>query len=325
MAHSLSEDSPAAKILKRDFNRFLEWFPGRYDNIEQVYFEENLGIERDQRHGRTHHIFTRVNLPEFPGETFYIEQYRNNDPGDVYRQRIYSFEPDFDENAIRLVIYIPKDADAILGAHANPGKLKDLTPDDFIIYPGCQVYWRYQLDHYHGTMKKGACRVNDPRSGNKPLVVTNDLQLSKSGIWVRDEGVDAGKNYVEVNKAGVHHKNMRARMFKCWVSARKRNGEYSLYPDVALHDQGGEAWLENPEHERVGIRMRNVVWPMGNNRNSLVLYAHRGDDEEQPVSYAWTSPDADRIALNLRWIQASCTLGDAIIIPGLNRKTGGGE
>ena len=60
--------------------------------------------------------------------------------------------------------------------------------------------------------------------------------------------------------------------------------------------------------QRVGIKMRNVVWPTGFNRDSLVLYAYRGEDEDRAVSYAWTSPDSDRIAINLRWMQASCTL-----------------
>ena len=135
-----------AKILDRDFTRFLEWFPGEYDNMEQVYFNENLNIPDDERHGRIHHFFVPVDLPNFPGKTFYVEQYQNDDPTDVYRQRIYSFVPDYEENAIRLDIYIPKDADAILGAQYDPSKLDGLKPSGFTTYPGCEVYWRFQTD-----------------------------------------------------------------------------------------------------------------------------------------------------------------------------------
>jgi len=319
-----SDKSAAAKILARDFNRMMSWFPGEYDNVEQVYFEDNLNVPEDQRHERIHHIFSPVDLRAFPGTTFYVEQYKNNDPEDVYRQRIYSFEPDIVENAIRLTIYIPKDSKALLGAYKDRSKIEGLTPQAFTLYPGCEVYWRFQLEHYHGTMKPGACRIESERSG-KTLIITDDLQLSRSGLWIRDEAVDEAGTYVYGHKARVHHKNLKARFFKCWVSPRKKNGEYAFYPNVTLHDQGGTAWLEHPDHERVGLRMRNVVWPTGNNRNSLVLYAHRGDEAQNAVSYVWTSPDEPRIGLNLRWMQASCTLGETVHQPGINLKTGSGS
>lgn len=105
----------------------------------------------------------------------------------------------------------------------------------------------------------------------------------------------------------------RARLFKCWVSPQKGDGSYGFYNDVILHDQGGIAWLSGDDHPRVGIKMRNVVWPTGRNRPSLVLYAYRGADEDTAVSYTWTGPTGDRLAINLRWMQASCTLGDADI------------
>lgn len=323
-AQEEKKESAEVQILKRDFKRMMKWFPGRYDNQEQVYFNGNLNVPEEERHGRIHHIFTPVDLPDFPGETFYIEQYQNGDPTDVYRQRVYSFEPDFEENAIRLTIHIPKDAKALLGAHSDLSKLDGLKPTDFTTYPGCEVYWTFQNEFYHGFMKEGACRVESKRSG-KTLVITDDLQLSKSSIWIRDEAVDTDGNYVYGNKARIHHKNLRANNFKCWVSPQKENGEYGFYNDIYIHDQGGRVWLEGEDHQRVGLRMRNVVWPMGNNRPSLVLYAYRGDDEDKAVAYAWTSPDEPRIGINLRWIQASCTKGDETIMPGINLKTGSGN
>lgn len=109
----------------------------------------------------------------------------------------------------------------------------------------------------------------------------------------------------------------RARLFKCWVSPQKDDGSYGFYNDVILHDQGGIAWLSGDDHPRVGIKMRNVVWPTGRNRPSLVLYAYRGADEDKAVSYTWTGPKGGRLAINLRWMQTSCTLGDADIVPSM--------
>jgi len=327
----MSEDDKArfeayGKILARDFKRFLEWFPGEYDNMEQVYFNKNLNIPEAERHGRIHHIFTPVDIPDFPGETFYIEQYQNNDPADVYRQRIYSFEPDTEENAIKLTIYVPNDAESLLGAHNDLSKLEGLTPAMFSLYPGCEVFWKFQNGFYHGYMKEGACKVESKRSG-KTLIITDDLQLSKDSIWIRDEAVFEDGSYVYGNKARIHHKNNRAAIFSCWVAPRKKDGEYGFVNNLRLHDQGGIIRINSAgnEHEQIALKMRNVVWPMGNNRPSRVLYAYRDGDEDNAVSYAWTSPDEPRIGINLRWVQVSCTQGDVKIKPGINLKTGSGN
>lgn len=97
--------------------------------------------------------------------------------------------------------------------------------------------------------------------------------------------------------------------------------------NLRLHDQGGIVRIndEENEHEQIALKMRNVDWPMGNNRPSRVLYTYRDGDEENAVSYAWTSPDEPRIGINLRWVQVSCTQGEAKIKPGINLKTGSGN
>lgn len=119
---------------------------------------------------------------------------------------------------------------------------------------------------------------------------------------------------------------LRARPFKCWVSPRKEDGTYAFYNDLVLHDQGGRIWIEaTDEHPRVGLKMRNVQWPTGINRDSLVLYTYRGNDGDYAPSYTWTEPTAERLAINTRWLQASCTAGDATVTPNINLKTGSGN
>ncbi len=119
---------------------------------------------------------------------------------------------------------------------------------------------------------------------------------------------------------------LRARPFKCWVSPRKEDGEYAFYNDLQLHDQGGRVWIDaTDEHPRVGLKMRNVQWPTGVNRDSLVLYTYLGDDEDYAPGYTWTDPKTERLAINMRWLQASCTAGEVTYTPGINLKTGSGN
>ncbi|MEL7030340.1 MAG: chromophore lyase CpcT/CpeT, partial [Pseudomonadota bacterium] len=232
-----------------------------------------------------------------------------DDPSSVYRQRVYSFAPDYEEGAVRLTIYTPKDPEALLGAHEDPSLLDGLTPDDMALRPGCEVFWKRRANQFEGYMKENACSFVSERSG-KRIFIRDDLILTDSEIWIRDQATDADGGYVFGNKAGVPHKNKKARAFTCWMSIKERNGDkWSFAQGLKIHDQGGMAWSETDERrpQKAGFRMRNVVWPYGRNKPSLVLYVHR-EGEEKAVSYAWSEPSSERIGINLRWVQGSCTL-----------------
>ncbi len=298
-------------VLDRDFLTFLEWFPGVYDNQEQVYFEEELGVPEDERHERIHHTFARVDLPAFGEHVFYVQQYLDDDPEKIYRQRIYVFSPDYEENAIRLQIYTPNDVASLVDAHLDPSKLEGLTPDQARNMPGCDVFWKKRAAEFDGQMKERACSFVSQRSG-KRIIIDDDLVLSKDELWISDRAEDEEGNYVFGNKAGIPHKNIKARRFECWLAALHTDGEnWTFRQGLEMWDQGGQVWIDTDEDppQTIGIKMRNVRWPTGDNRDSLVLYAYR-KGEDKAVSYAWGEPTATRLAMNLRWMQASCTLAD---------------
>ena len=79
---------------------------------------------------------------------------------------------------------------------------------------------------------------------------------------------------------------------------------------LKLHDQGGRVLFGGGDTGAppVVLRMRNVVWPSGPNKPSLVLYVHKPETPDRAESYSWADPEAKRIGINLRWMQASCTV-----------------
>ena len=296
-----------AAVLDKDFRVLMEWFPGVYDNQEQVYFEEEQDVPEELRHERIHHVFKKVDLPAFGEDVLYVQQHINDDPAQIYRQRIYVFTPDYDEGAVRLTIHTPKDTEALIDAHRDPSKLASLTLDDTIVRSGCEVYWKRQSNQFIGYMHDGACSFQSQRSG-KRIVIDDDLVLTDSELWISDRAEDEDGNYVFGHPEGIPHKNRKARRFECWVAAQQRDEEWTFRRGLEIYDQGGFVWIETDEDEpqRVGLKMRNVEWPYGNNRPSLVLYAYR-ETADRAVSYAWAEPTAERIGLNLRWMQGSCT------------------
>lgn len=106
----------------------------------------------------------------------------------------------------------------------------------------------------------------------------------------------------------------RARPVTCWAAIRKRKNkadggeDWYFARDIRLHDAGGRALVKSDESppQSLVLRMRDVAWSSGPNRPSLVLYVHT-EDPARAVSYAWADPDASRVGINLRWMQASCT------------------
>ena len=110
----------------------------------------------------------------------------------------------------------------------------------------------------------------------------------------------------------------RAREFFCWISVRKFAGKPDGKPDwtfrrnLANFDQGGRIFVPgNREVPDVTIRLRNVTWAKGSpNKPSLVLYVHK-DDPVRAESYSWADPQSSMIGINLRWVQASCSLTES--------------
>ena len=107
-----------------------------------------------------------------------------------------------------------------------------------------------------------------------------------------------------------------ARSATCWGAVRKGakkpdgSDDYDGKFGLKLHDQGGRVAFGGPGagSPPVILRMRNVIWPSGPNRPSLVLYVHTPDQPDHAVSYSWADSEAKTVGINLRWMQGSCTI-----------------
>ena len=69
----------SSQKLQKNLDLLLEWFPGEYDNHEQVYQEAVDKLPLEKRHRQTHHIFYEVNLDFIPGRTLYAQQSQHYD------------------------------------------------------------------------------------------------------------------------------------------------------------------------------------------------------------------------------------------------------
>jgi hypothetical protein len=196
------------------------------------------------------------------------------------------------------------------GIWRDPVRLSTLKPADFVAVSGCDIIWRRRADGFSGETRPGACKVVTNATPPRVLTVNERHDLSSTTWDVRDIGVDERGTRVFGSADALPSRLRRANSFVCWAGSAKGN-ETIVVNDLVLHDQGGTATaqLAGATPSTVTLRLRNIDWPIGQNRPSLTLYMLAGSGAEVK-GYAWGEPDARRIALNIGGTQASCTRDD---------------
>jgi hypothetical protein len=297
--------------LEEQMKLFSSWFEGRFDNYAQHYNDKETKFEYPHEH--IHSIFKRVNLPNLGKDVFFVQQYLDGDESKIYRQRLYIFTPDKKEKALKLTIYSFDDDKKYRDSHLDPAKLNGLTMANLTTTPGCEVFWKLNKarDKFEGYMKKDACKVMSKRL-NKTIIITDDLFLTKDEIWINDQAKDEQGNYIFGNKSNIHHKLKKVRWFEGWTAILNSGetpmatqdfeaAEYDGKTKIVIHDQGGKVKINDKYSVQLAnLQHRSGLWVL----TLKVIENATG----KAISYTWTNPEAEKIGINLRWVQAGFTL-----------------
>jgi hypothetical protein len=302
----------SAQNTAADLKLMLSWFTGEFDNFQQVWQEKEDKTPDSLQHEHIHSIFMPVAMPALGTNVFFVKQYMDGDTNNIYRMRVYTFSVDKTEKAIRLDIYTFKekgDEKTYKNANKDPSVLAALKPENFTSTTGCGVFWRKEGTAFIGSMKEKACNFISKRSGKK-IFVTDSLRLTPDQIWIRDEAYDETGNYVFGHKGKIHHKLMRCRPFKGWFAIRQEGGKeekYDFVGNLELHDQGWRKRVVRPDGTPTPytVELSQVVFEKRINVLKLAIYE---EGTERAVTYNWTNPEAERIGINLRYLQVGFTL-----------------
>jgi len=192
-ACATSQAAPAG--LEAQLDELLAWFPGTYENHQQVYGEAIADLPASERHRHRHHTFQPVSIAGIPGRQIYAQQYQHYDPQDLYRQRVYSFTINPDEQAIQLTIYTPNDPGQLTDMHLDPAQQAALSGDDFFLKPGCEVYWQKTGDQFEGYLKDGACSYYSERFETE-IFLNETLIMRRDALLLDDSAVDGDGNLI---------------------------------------------------------------------------------------------------------------------------------
>jgi hypothetical protein len=300
-------DPAQADMLAKDLGDLTAMISGRWDNELQTFFEPELGVAANARHDRLHTIVRPLENSTFGPNAFYVEYRGGGEAGNIVRQRVWTLSVDAPLAAIRLASFAPKDGKALEGAWRDPAKLAAISPADFVAVTGCDLIWRRRADGFSGETRPGTCKLVTTGATERVLSVNERHDLSASAWDVRDIGVDDRGARVFGSADNAPTRLRRATPFVCWAGARA-GAETVTQTDLILHDQGGYATarLSGATPNVVSVRLRNVDWPIGQNRPSLTLYLMTGSSPDAKA-FAWSEPDSKRIALDMGGTQVSCT------------------
>jgi hypothetical protein len=292
----------------RDVVLMSQWFAGEFDNEEQNWFENDPRSKTpaDRKHERIHTMHARIDAPALGPVVFYVEEYRDNDPAKVIRQRIVTIKSNVPEQTIRMEQGFLKDAKAALGAQYAPERLKNLKAEDVSFLPGCEVTWRRVGDQFEGAMTPKACQFGE---GKDRRYSVHNLTLSETKFWREDRSFKAADDSLHVGfPTGEPHKFNRAKIFICQVTfqGETRGEAEQTIENIRLHSQGGQLWFKRPNGREVALRLRDKEYPYYDVRPDFLFLAVRERDKEASLGSSIHDVDSRRLGLNLGWMGAHC-------------------
>ncbi len=311
LAVSASAQQPLYEVPRDPYARDLivltNWFEGEFDNEEQLWFQADRrsSTPEEDRHVRLHTMHRRLDLPAFGEHVFYVEEYKNNDPEDLVRQRFVLFTSEGLGGGIRMRQGFFKDTGAALGAQHEPEKLADLKPEDVFFLDECDVFWKRKADQFEGSMKPKACVFGE---GDKRRYSVHTMVLSADKYWRVDSTRLVSDDSLHVGHAEDNPTELRrADPFVCSLTFRLDDGGSQRADDLKLHSQGGTASLVRADTgEEYVLRLRDKQYPFYDTRPDFLFLSLRKEADRRSLGYAVGDPDSRRLGMSVGDALAEC-------------------
>lgn len=297
-APALSQGTLPRAELERQIEEIMAWWPGSYDNDEQTILEGRQVVQR------FHSEVVRVDLPKYGENVLYVEEWKDDNPTNIFRQRLYSLTPDVDAQAVRFTVYYIADGEAVREAYKDEAKRSALATTQAFAIDGCHFLAKRVGNSYFGGLEAKACVYE--LDGVKQYS-DYQFELGADYAWFRERAWNHADDtvYSEVN--GYDWIKMKqARQFACMVDWPNPGGNPTLH-FITLHDQGGSFTFEAPDGRTLAVGLRNT-YGYGMKRATFWVSIWEGAVDEKLLVYGWSEPGADRIGVNPGWIRIQCDL-----------------
>jgi hypothetical protein len=184
------------KRHEAELAQLLDWYPGRYSNLQQAQADERAG---HPAHTGIELSIVRVYAPAIGDYVFYQQESIAGDPRRIVTQRLVAFEVVKGRGIVQSLWSLAEPV-RWRDAHLNVDLFKSLQPQDFAPLRGCELIWTKEQDRFVGANDASACRATSATTGG---TVRMDLraELSPDELALTDLSYDVTGRVVQGNAA----------------------------------------------------------------------------------------------------------------------------
>ncbi len=307
---ALANAQNAPDPFSRDLVLMSKWFEGSFDNDSQRWFEEDRRWQGEQKdkHRRNHAKHLRITNSSIGEHVFYVEEYADDDPDQVWRQRIVSLQSE-PARGIQMKLFFIKDAKAFIGKDAKQVAAM-VDERNLTNVPSCDVWFRREGEQFEGQMDGQKCVLGE---GEKRRYSQHDIVLSENQYWRIDKTwlFSNGKMY-QGETSNEPIKMRRASMYECKVSmpfisyAEPHKNDVSL-SGLIVHNQGGTAKFTDPKtNKEFELQLREKQYPYYKEGSDFFLMRLKEVSAKYSAALVTTAPNPDKLSVNVGNMAASC-------------------
>jgi CpeT/CpcT family (DUF1001) len=166
------------KLAKVELAQIDDWYPGRYDNLQQA--------QEDARAGREVHTalalsVVPIDVPLFSEHAYYVQESAADDPRRITSQRIVTFEVVKGGQIVQSYWSLAQPG-RWRNAHENPDLFKGMMNQDATRLGGCEVQWKKDGARFVGSNQAAACRVSSPALGSVHMQIRAELSPDELSV-----------------------------------------------------------------------------------------------------------------------------------------------
>ena len=173
-----------AQPTPKDFKKLLRLFPGEYDSLGETF---NGTPTEKEKFERMHILVAPVRVSVLGEHVFYVKYLKQNDPKQIYRQRLYVFRYDKTTRSIVSEAHSFQKDSAFVDLHLYPEKQKSLTSQQIKTSLGCPSSWQTDGDGY--VSHADSCAFYSARR-QENIFIYDKMRLTPSGMATSEMGKD---------------------------------------------------------------------------------------------------------------------------------------
>ena len=281
---------------------------GVRDSSEQVVMSLDRGAalwpQASELRVRT--IVAPVNVAWLGAHVLYLEEFLEDSPHEPRRQLLLQLEPAADRaHAVRAYLYTFANPAHWMHLNHRPLLAASLERKDVVPAAGCELTLTRAGDQFRGGTLGRHCLdviAGVARYLDYQLVISEDLYWYHRRVLRQSDG-ELQQEVIGFNRFEPNE----ARLFACRIAWSASGNARDLRPlsTLELYEQGGHGRFVTPDGRTFELTLHGRDWPFAVDRDALLLLLQE-QDGARPLATAWAQMDAQKIALELGWLQVRC-------------------